>query len=65
MVGLFNLSEESRSVTVPRSRLPASAPWREWLSGETITLEESLARFPVLPPRSASIWMAEDREKMG
>lgn len=59
MIGLLNLSEESRTVTLPRSRLPAFPRWREWLSGESIILEDTPARFPALPPRSARIWMAD------
>jgi len=58
MVGIFNLSEEPRSITFPRSRLAGAATWTEWLSGETIRLEPDLACFPVLEPRSARIWMA-------
>jgi alpha-galactosidase len=59
MVGLFNLSEKSRTVTLPRSRLPASPRWREWLSGESIILKDAPVRFPALPPRCARIWMAD------
>jgi len=59
MIGLLNLSEESRTVTLPRSRLPAFPRWREWLSGESIILEDAPARFPALPPRSARIWVAD------
>lgn len=58
MVGIFNLSEETRTVSLPRARLPASPHWQEWLSGESCTLESTLARFPSLPPRSARIWVA-------
>ena len=59
MVGIFNLSEEPRTLTLPQSRLPPTTRWHEWLSGETIALEGSHAVFPALPPRSARIWMAD------
>lgn len=58
MVGIFNLSEEPRTITFPRSRLAGSREWTEWLSGEKLTLDGETAVFPVLPPRSARIWVA-------
>lgn len=58
MVGMFNLSEEPRTVDAPASRVAACSSWTEWLSGEKLTLETPAACFPPLPPRSARIWMA-------
>jgi len=58
MVGIFNLSEETRTVSLPRARLPDSPHWQEWLSGESCTIKGPLAHFPSLPPRSAGIWVA-------
>jgi alpha-galactosidase len=58
MVGMFNLSEAPRTITFPRSCLAGSSTWTEWLSGEKLTLAGETASFPVLPPRSARIWVA-------
>jgi alpha-galactosidase len=58
-VGIFNLSDEPRTVSLPLSRLAASPHWQEWLSGETISLHGDSSRFPTLPPRSARIWMGK------
>ena len=59
MVGIFNLSDEPRTVRLPLSHLPASPHWQEWLSGETVSLQGDSAGFPTLPPRSARIWMGK------
>ena len=59
MVGIFNLSDEPRTVSLPLSRLAALPHWQEWLSGETISLHGDSPRFPTLPPRSARIWMGK------
>jgi hypothetical protein len=59
MVGMFNLSEESRTITFPRSCLAGSSTWTEWLSGEKLALDGDTALFPVLPPRSARVWGAD------
>ena len=59
MVGIFNLSDEPRTVSLPLSHLPASPHWQEWLSGETVSLQGDSAGFPTLPPRSARIWMGK------
>jgi len=58
-VGIFNLSDEPRTVSLPLSRLAALPHWQEWLSGETISLHGDSPRFPTLPPRSARIWMGK------
>lgn len=60
MVGFFNLSDESHTLSLPRERLGSAVKWREWMSGEILLLEGASARFPVLDPRSARIWMAQD-----
>jgi alpha-galactosidase len=58
-VGIFNLSDEPRTVSLPLSRLAALPHWQEWLSGETISLHGDSPRFPTLPPHSARIWMGK------
>lgn len=58
MVGIFNLSDETREVSFLRIRLGPVMEWREWLTGEKLTLDSDTVRFPVLEPRSARIWMA-------
>ena len=56
MVGLFNLSDEVREISVPRVLRGEVSEWTEWLSGETMSGDA--ARFPAITPRSARIWMA-------
>lgn len=56
MVGLFNLSDEVREISLPRAFQGEVPEWTEWLSGEI--LAGNGARFPALAPRSARIWMA-------
>lgn len=59
MVGLFNLSDEPRTVALPMNRLGGATIFREWLNGEKLLLQGELARFPVLAPHSARIWVAQ------
>ncbi len=54
MIGLFNLSDDSKSVRIPENA-SKNESYREWLSGEIISVREG--RFPSLPPRSARIWI--------
>lgn len=57
MVGLFNLSDETRRIRVQRGRLRGGPERCEWLTGETFRLDETMVDFPELPPRSARIWV--------
>jgi alpha-galactosidase len=60
-VGLFNLSDELRSVRLSRTKLRLSnGTAREWLSEETFTISGEEVAFPPLPPRSARIWMQDE-----
>jgi alpha-galactosidase len=61
MVGIFNLSDEPRTLTLPRTRLSSAPHWQEWLSGKTVSLQGDSAGFPTLTARSARIWMAAVR----
>jgi len=58
MVGIFNLSDEPRTLSLPRTRLSSARHWQEWLSGETLSFADMSTRSPSLAARSASIWMA-------
>jgi len=54
MVGLFNLSDDSKSVEISENACKNES-YKEWLSGETISVRGG--HFPPLPPRSARIWI--------
>jgi len=59
MVGVFNLSEESRTIIIPHSHSGGFSDWTEWLDGEKLVLDGDAAIFPPLSPRSARIWVAD------
>lgn len=58
IVGVFNLSDETREVVLPRYKLGLDGPcrFRERLSGETFEAGDEVIAFPLLPAHGGRLW---------
>lgn len=61
-ISIFNLSDKTQSVALPRTKLEMPSSWsmRERLLGTTFEGSGDLVTFPPIPPRAGRIWVARE-----